>query len=106
MMNNKLIEIVKEKLLHNFHPLEIYLFGSYAWGCPNEESDLDLLIVVEKHSKNRHQTLVDLHKALVDIDIPKDILVYTKEEFDKYSKDITRFCYKVKHAGRKIYAKA
>lgn len=32
-------------LLENFHPEQVILFGSYAYGDPNEHSDVDLLII-------------------------------------------------------------
>lgn len=106
MINRNLIEEVTQKLVPVYDPLVIYVFGSYAWGTPDDESDLDLLVVVEKYKKSRHETLVDGHRALSNLMVPKDILVFTKEEFDRYSADITRLCYKVKHKGKIIYAKA
>jgi uncharacterized protein len=106
MINENLIKTIINKLIEIYNPLEIYLFGSYAWGQPNEDSDLDILVVIDKYYKDRHQVIVDGHKALVSIHMPKDILVYTKEEFDRFSNDVTRFCYNIKHKGKKIYAKA
>ena len=106
MFNNDIIEEVKKILIQTYKPIEIYLFGSYAWGHPDSDSDLDILVIIDKYSKDRHQTLVEGHKALVDVDINKDILVYSKEEFDKFSKDKTRLCYKIKNKGKRIYAKA
>ena len=106
MITTKTIEEVKKRLIDTYNPLEIYLFGSYAWGKPDEESDLDLLIVVESFKNNRYQDLVLGHKALMDMSLSKDILLFNKKEFELKSKDISEFCYKVKNLGKKIYAKA
>ncbi len=106
MINNKILEEVKTKLISTYNPLEIYVFGSYAWGKPDEESDLDLLVVVDDYTKSRHDMLVDGHRALMNLDIGKDILIFTKDEFDQYSQDVTKFCYKIKNKGLLIYAKA
>jgi uncharacterized protein len=106
MIDAKIIEEVRQKLIKTYNPLEIYIFGSYAWGLPDEDSDLDLLVVVEKLNKGRYQTLVDGHRALVDVDLSKDLLVLTKEEFDADSDDVTTIHYKIKRKGKKIYAKA
>ena len=106
MISQQTIDQVKEALIKEFAPVEIYLFGSYAWGHPDDESDLDLLIVVSKADEDRYKMLVRGHDVLADIRCPKDILVYTKDEFDKFSKDITRLSYKIKHEGRILYAKA
>jgi DNA polymerase sigma len=50
MINKRILEEVKEKLIKTYNPLEIYLFGSYAWGCPDEDSDLDLLIIIDHYT--------------------------------------------------------
>jgi len=48
MINLKKIEEAKEILVIEFNPEKIYIFGSYAWGNPTEDSDLDIMIVVKK----------------------------------------------------------
>ena len=40
------LELIKESVLKTIPAEEIYLFGSYAYGTPNEESDLDIYVVV------------------------------------------------------------
>lgn len=101
-----MIEEVKKRLVKTYNPLEIYVFGSHAWGSPDEDSDLDLLVVVEKFDKDRYHALVKGHKALIGLKLSKDILVYTKEEFDLDSHDVTALGYKIKRKGKQIYAKA
>jgi predicted nucleotidyltransferase len=106
MISSKIIEEVKQKLIKTYNPLEIYLFGSYAWGCPDEDSDLDLLIILDHYTKDQYHTLVDGHKALIHTRVPKDLLVLSKEEFEKDAEDNTTLSYKIKRKGKKIYAKA
>lgn len=102
----EIIEEVKNRLVKTYNPLEIYLFGSHAWGMPTEDSDLDLLIVVEHSDLKRHQRTYAASDALADMMIPKDIVVYTKTEFNKRSNDVTTLCYKIKRQGRVLYARA
>lgn len=49
MTNNenmrKIIEEIVEKIKRTYNPEKIILFGSYAYGNPNKESDIDLLII-------------------------------------------------------------
>lgn len=106
MINRKVIDEVKNRLVRTYNPLEIYIFGSYAWGTPTDESDLDLLIVVEKSDEKSYKRSVPGDLALVDMLISRDILVYTKEEFEARAKDVTTLCYKIKKEGEKIYAYA
>jgi uncharacterized protein len=106
MINKKLIEEVKRRLVKTYNPIEIYLFGSYAWGTPTEDSDLDILIVVDKSDEKSYKRPVCGHKALRGLDLSKDLIVYTREEFEKKSKDITTLCYKIKKDGELFYARA
>jgi len=103
MINSKMIDQVKKRLVEAYDPLAIYLFGSYAWGTPHNESDLDLLVVVPDGQQDKYSMLVKGHRVLFDLDISKDLVIYTKEEFEDLSKDITTLGYRVKEEGRKIY---
>lgn len=105
MIKKKDINLVKDTLVEVYHPLEIYLFGSYAWGTPTKDSDLDLMVVVSKSQKPSYERAVKGYHALRRLTVPKDILVFTKKEFDENSSDITTLCYKTKHDGKLIYAK-
>ncbi len=106
MITPEIIEEVKKRLVAAYKPLEIYLFGSYAWGSPTEDSDLDLLIVVKESSQKRYMRSFEASDVLQDLVIPKDIIVYTKEEFDQRMHDKTTLCYKIKTEGKVIYAHA
>ncbi|MCE5295161.1 MAG: nucleotidyltransferase domain-containing protein, partial [Chlamydiales bacterium] len=100
------IKQVVQRLVHTYHPLKIYLFGSYAWGTPTEDSDLDLLIVVDHSEENTYQMAVAGHRALWGLEVPKDLLVYTEKEFVKEASDVTTLCHKVTQDGITIYAKS
>lgn len=106
MIDNVLIEEVKNRLVKTYNPIEIYIFGSYAWGHPDDGSDLDLLVVVDKLDKHRYTAMAEGHKALMDLKLSKDILLYTKEEFEDDSHNTSTLGYKIKLMGKQIYAKA
>jgi uncharacterized protein len=102
-----ILDEVKKRLINTFDPRAIYLFGSYAWGIPDEESDLDLLIVVDEcDPQDRYDAMRKGHRALSGMGISKDILVYTKKQFDESSRDTGSICNAVAKKGKKIYAKA
>ena len=105
LITPEIIEEVKKRLVDVYHPEMIYLFGSYAWGSPDEESDLDLLIVVAASDEKSHKRCVSGHHALWDLDISKDLLVYTKDEFDVRATDSTSFLFKIKNEGKVLYAR-
>ena len=78
-MNNELISTMTERIVHNFHPVQIILFGSRARGDAHPQSDVDLLVVFPKLADKR-KTAVALRRALADLPVAKDILVTTPEE--------------------------
>lgn len=105
MIRKQTINSIKDTLVTVYKPLKIYLFGSYAWGKPTDDSDLDLLIIVSKSSKHSYERAVKGYHALRDLTISKDILVFTKKEFEESSNDVTTLCYKAKNDGKLLYAK-
>ena len=61
----------------------IYLFGSYAYGNPSAESDLDIAIIMD-HVESKIEQAVDVRNALNGTNIPQDIVVASKSEFEFY----------------------
>ena len=106
MIKKETIEEVKKRLVEVYDPIAIYVFGSYAWGCPTEESDLDLLVVVDKSDEKTYKRPIAGHRALLGLNISKDLIVKTKEEFEEASSKITTLIYKIKNDGELIYARA
>ena len=47
------IHQVSDEIARRFQPERIILFGSYAYGTPNEDSDVDLLVVMPLPNKGR-----------------------------------------------------
>lgn len=105
MIKDKTINEVVRRLVDVYHPMEIYLFGSYAWGHPTEDSDLDLLVVVEKSNQKRYERPVNGLLALFGLNISKDLIVSTCDEFSKNLSDTSSLYFKIKQKGRRLYAK-
>ena len=106
MLTPQLIHEVTERLVKRFDPVAIYLFGSHAWGTPHKDSDIDLLIVVDELKQKQWEACSQGYDALFDIDMPQDIVVYPKAEFDEKSKRITSLFRKIKEEGKLLYARA
>ncbi|MFA6263320.1 MAG: nucleotidyltransferase domain-containing protein [Candidatus Babeliales bacterium] len=106
MISKETIEEVKNRLVKIYNPVAIYLFGSYAWGMPTDDSDLDLLIVVDKSDEKSYKRPIPGYEVLRGLDISKDIIVHTKEVFDRRSNEITTLEYKIKRDGKVLYARA
>ena len=78
-MHKELISTMTERIVRDFHPVQIILFGSHARGDAHPQSDVDLLVVFSKLA-DRRKTAVDIRRALADLPVAKDILVTTPEE--------------------------
>lgn len=107
MIKPELFEEVKKRLIKTYNPVEMYLFGSHVWGTSTEESDLDLLIIIDHiDPKERYKIMAEGHRALLGLQVAKDILVLSKEEFAEASENKSRVFYTIKRKGQKIYARA
>ncbi|MBM3746080.1 MAG: nucleotidyltransferase domain-containing protein [Acidobacteria bacterium] len=77
-----LAEVVR-RLVEVYHPLRIYLFGSAARGDAGPDSDYDLMVIVPDDAARERQDSDIGYRALWGVGLAKDILVWTKAEFDK-----------------------
>ncbi len=81
-MNNDFISIMTERIVRDFDPLQIILFGSQARGDADRDSDIDLLVVFAELTDKR-KTAIDIDRALADLPVAKDIIVSTPEELER-----------------------
>ncbi len=102
-INNELLQQIKSRIVGAYNPLAIFIFGSYIWGEPDKNSDIDLLVVVKDSKDKFHKRAIVGHKSLRGIKYPFDILVYTKNEFNDKLKNKIGLCNKIKERGKKIY---
>lgn len=61
----------------------VWLFGSRARGDGRPDSDFDILAIIESSTLSRYQRAVHARKSTQDIRLPKDIIVLTKEEWNR-----------------------
>ena len=78
MTINAKIQDLCRQIVENFHPQKVILFGSYAYGKPNEDSDVDLLVVMPYQGRNSQKAIEILSK--IKTPMPLDLLVRTAEQ--------------------------
>jgi predicted nucleotidyltransferase len=81
MIETKKINDIVNRIATGFSPDKIILFGSYAAGNPDNDSDIDLLVIKDTDLP-KHKRSFDIQKMLRGTMIPVDILVYTQKEFE------------------------
>src|SRR5919106_4706273 len=80
-----------EAIVREVAPERIYLFGSRARGDARQDSDVDLLIIVSEPfgpEHSRFQEINRIYRALSSFRIPNDVLLYSSDEFAKWSQSL------------------
>ena len=97
------IQTVVDKIVKEFNPEKVILFGSYAWGTPHEDSDVDLLVV--KETEDTRKTAIEIRKKLFPAYFPMDVLVYPSKSLDeKITVDRNLFLEDIVKNGVILYA--
>src|SRR2546422_379481 len=78
MVSRRSIKEFADEVARRFKPRKIILFGSYAYGKPTDDSDVDLLVVLP--GKGRSQDRALQIRLAVEADFPMDLIVRTPAE--------------------------
>lgn len=110
------MEDILNKIVHNLqkvNPLKIILFGSYAKGDFNEESDIDLVVILDTETipdtyDHKLELKVQVRDSIYELSrqMAIDLVVYTNGEFEFLKKQKTSFYNEIMDTGRIIYEKA
>lgn len=90
------------RIAEEFHPDKIILFGSYAYGTPHEDSDVDLLVVMP--ARNQHDQAVRIRWRLA-APFPVDLLVRTPYQMNWRLKEGESFTTTIVTKGKVLYEK-
>ena len=98
-------EIVR-RLVAEFQPEAVILFGSHAWGAPTEDSDLDLLVIVSESDERPAARSTRGYEAVGEIPVPMDILVQTRDEVEEQREFVASLFRRVLEKGKVLYGHA
>lgn len=82
MIDKSTISNIVYRIANSIYPDKIYLFGSYATGLANEDSDIDLLVIKDT-SEPKYKRSIEIQRLLIGSKIPADIVVYTNAEYER-----------------------
>ncbi len=102
-LTTDLLDRITQKLVVTLNPEQIILFGSYAYGDPTEDSDVDLLVIVSQSDEPRYRRARQAYKVLRGIGIAKDILVMTRAEVDRKANIPSSLINQVLSQGKVLY---
>jgi len=109
MLNTDIAREIIESMSHPPKPLKVILFGSYAYGQPHNDSDIDLLVVLDKSGKSiDYRSLIKNRQEISDrlFSLKKkysiDLIVYTKEEWEELKSYGTSFILEIEEKGEHL----
>ena len=79
MVSKRYIRELASQIVSTFHPQQIILFGSYADGHPTEDSDVDLLVVMDHDKARNIEQAVEIQLATT-VPFPMDLIVRRPDE--------------------------
>jgi predicted nucleotidyltransferase len=98
------LDRVIHEIITYFQPQRIILFGSYAYGIPNEDSDLDLLVILDT-PLNETEQAVRICQA-IHYDFGLDLIVRTPRTLTKRLALGDPFLREITEKGRVLYESA
>jgi uncharacterized protein len=102
-LDDSLLQTATQRLVAEFQPDQIWLYGSHAWGNPHDDSDVDLLVVVPHSNETPIHRSQRAHRCLRGLRMPKDVLVETRQEVDRVKERKTSLENTILSRGRRLY---
>ena len=101
---SKELRQIKKTLASKFNARQVILFGSYAYGQPDAESDLDVCVILDLRGKRKIELMREMHRELASfISLPVDILVYSEQEFSERASLTSTLEHKILTQGIQLY---
>lgn len=106
IINNELLEQMVQVIVREANPEAVILFGSRARGDAQPDSDVDFLVVEREPfspQRSRRAEFFRISMALRHFPCSKDILLYSKEEFDHWKDSLNYVVGRAVREGRAMY---
>ncbi len=103
-IREEIVNLLKHQKLYR-----VLVFGSYAYGKAHDESDLDLLVVLDKEGVSssykdilRNKKAVSVHLRELRKTVPVDLLVYTRDEWTILKSSGSSFIRQIEKEGIRL----
>jgi predicted nucleotidyltransferase len=107
-VTDEVLDEMVQAIVREVDPEEIWLFGSYARGQAGPDSDLDILVVEREPFGPQRDRLAEttrIRRALGGFRVPKDILVFSKDEVAYWRDSLNHITARCWREGRRLYAR-
>lgn len=102
-VDEDLLNEIVSRVVPAIHPLKIILFGSWAYGKPEKDSDLDILVIVDHLATTRREMRVKIRGILRSLLLSKDIVVASSKDIEEWKNVPQAFISTILKKGRVIY---
>ena len=104
-ITDKMISDMVTKIVDNFAPEKVILFGSMVWGKPKVWSDIDILVIMNYRGSSPRIAAKISNLAKPKL-VPMDVIVRTPREIEKRVKLGDYFIKRILKGGKVLYDKA
>lgn len=101
-LSKELLDKITEKITGTFNVVKIILFGSYAYGRPRKDSDIDLFIIMETKKRPSERRIM-VSRLFRDREVPMDFIVATPKEIKRRLDMGDFFVKKILERGHVVY---
>lgn len=105
-LTDEILEHLVKVIRREANPEKIILFGSHGRGDSGSESDVDLLIIESGSfgpSRSRLKEIARIERALSGVPVPTDVLLYSRDEYDKWKDSAVHVINRALAEGRVLY---
>ena len=102
-LDTTILQEITRRLVAEFKPEKIFLFGSRAWGTSRDDSDIDLLVVIAESMERPASLAYRAHRCLEGIDFSKDVLVKSRSDVEKYKDVRASLIHRILKEGKALY---
>jgi predicted nucleotidyltransferase len=92
-----------QRLVKEFKPNKIILFGSHAWGTPEANSDVDILVIVPTSEILPTRRASHAYRTLQGLKIPFEVIVSTQKEIERYRSVPASLTRRILEKGKVLY---
>ena len=103
MISHETIRTMAARIAERFHPQKIVLFGSYARGDATENSDVDLLVIVEGLSPRGKRSAPIIQMLAEEYPLPVDVIVRPSSALEQWKDIPGTFAHRVSEEGIVLY---
>ena len=107
-VTEEVLKQMVQEIVREVDPEEIWLFGSRARGEAGPDSDVDLLVVESEPfgpGRSRLGEMTRIRRTLSGFRVPKDILVFSRDEIAWWRDSLNHITARCRREGRVLYGR-